>query len=128
MIKGLGTDLVEVNRMTGKIKKDSFLKLAFTENEIAYCKSKKYPSQHFAARFAAKEAYMKAIGKGWSKEANFKEIEIQNNEHGAPNLKLKGATLDFFHQSGFNQILLSMSHTDTMATATVIVTAENSLT
>ncbi len=125
MIKGLGTDLVEVDRMAEKINKTGFLKLAFTENEISYCNGKKYPAQHFAARFAAKEAYMKAIGKGWSKEANFKDMEIIHNELGAPSLQLKGATLDFFHQSGLSQIVLSMSHTASMAIATVIVTSEN---
>lgn len=125
MIKGLGTDLVEVSRMAKKINRDGFLKLAFTENEITYCSGKKCPAQHFAARFAAKEAYMKSIGTGWSKEANFKEIEIIHNEHGAPSLQLKGATLDFFHRSGLSQILLSISHTVSMASATVIVTSNS---
>jgi len=83
MIKGLGTDLVEVERMALKIKKNSFLSESFTLKEIDYCQLKKYPAQHYAARFAAKEAYMKAIGKGWSKEATFKEIEVENSEEGA---------------------------------------------
>jgi holo-[acyl-carrier protein] synthase len=58
MIKGLGTDLVDVARMALKIANSSFLKTAFTDSEIEYCQDKKRPPQHFAARFAAKEAYM----------------------------------------------------------------------
>jgi len=123
MIKGLGTDLVDVNRMALKIKKPAFLSIAFSESEIEYCTGKKHPSQHFAARFAAKEAYMKAIGTGWSKEANFKDIEIINNDQGEPSLNLKGSTLTFFHQSKFKHIFVSMSHTTTMASATVIITS-----
>jgi len=122
MIKGVGTDLVEVKRMALKIKKDSFLSEAFTLNEINYCQFKKYPAQHYAARFAAKEAYMKAIGKGWSKEATFKEIEITNSEEGAPSLKLVGNTLQYFNQLNYKHIFVSLSHTASMASATVIIT------
>jgi holo-[acyl-carrier protein] synthase len=122
MINGLGTDLVDVNRMAQKIKKSSFIALVFTEYEIGYCSAQKYPAQHYAARFAAKEAYMKAISKGWSKDADFKEIEVRSNSEGAPSLHLSGATSTFFHDSKFKQIFVSLSHTESIATATVIIT------
>ena len=123
MIKGLGTDLVEVDRMAQRIKRPEFLRIAFTESEINHCNNKKHPAQHFAARFAAKEAYMKAIGKGWSNEADFKEIEIRNNTEGKPSLHLTGTTLFFFRKSRYKHIFVSLSHTSTMANATVIITA-----
>ena len=123
MIKGLGTDLVEVGRMALKIKKPEFIALTFTKSEISYCKSKKYPPQHFAARFAAKEAYMKAIGSGWSNEANFKEIEVCNNSEGAPIITLYDDTLSYFNHSKFKHIFVSLTHTETMASATIIITA-----
>ncbi len=123
MIKGLGTDLVEVARMAQKIVKPGFLNIAFSESEIDYCNNKKYPAQHFAARFAAKEAYMKAIGTGWSDTANFNEIEIRNNTESKPSLHLSGATLSFFSKSRYKKIFVSMSHTSTMSNATIIITA-----
>jgi holo-[acyl-carrier protein] synthase len=121
MIKGLGTDLVDIDRMASKIEKEAFLKITFTEGEISYCQGKKYPAQHYAARFAAKEAYMKAIGTGWSKEADFKEIEVINIKSGQPIIKLLGGSLTFFQQSNFNHIFVSLSHTDKIANATVII-------
>ncbi len=123
MIKGLGTDLVEVDRMAQRILNPGFQSIAFTTSEIEQCTGKKNPAQHFAARFAAKEAYMKAIGKGWSNEADFKDIEIRNNTEGKPSLHLSGATLSFFRKSRFKHIFVSLSHTSTMANATVIITA-----
>ena len=122
MIKGLGTDLVDVIRMEQKTGKVNFLKTAFTDREIAYCIGKKNSAQHFAVRFAAKEAYMKAIGSGWSKESDFKEIEIINDKNGKPGLQLIGTTSSFFHESGCKNIFVSLSHTKTMAMATVIIT------
>ena len=122
MIKGLGTDLVDVARMVEKEGKPNFIKAVFTDNEIAYCSSKKHSAEHFSARFAAKEAYMKALGTGWGNYAEFKEIEVVNSELGKPELVLSGSTLIFFRQSGFKHIFVSLSHTTSAATATVIIT------
>ncbi len=123
MIRGLGTDLVEVSRMALKIKKNEFLMLVFSSSEISYCEAKNSSAQHFAARFAAKEAYMKAVGTGWSNKANFKEIEITNKTDGAPIMTLYGETLAYFIQSKFKHIIVSLTHTESMASATVIITA-----
>lgn len=121
MIKGLGTDLVDVIRINEKIKRPSFVRAAFTENEILYCEKKKYQGQHFGARFAAKEAYMKAVGTGWGNQAEFKEIEVVNNADGKPEITLHGATLTHFNRMNFNTISVSLSHTKTNAMATVII-------
>lgn len=122
MIRGLGTDVVEISRMHEKIKKEGFLSIVFTKEELQYCKLKKHPSQHFAVRFAAKEAYMKAVGTGWSQDASFNEIEVLNNELGAPYINLYGKTLAHYKKANYNNIFVSMSHTSTIASATVIIT------
>lgn len=122
MIKGLGTDLVDVSRLERQKGKEGFIHQVFTNTEIEYCEKKKHSAQHYAARFAAKEAYMKALGTGWGDTAEFKEIEVVNNELGKPELILSGSTLTFFRQSEFKHIFVSLSHTTTTATATVIIT------
>jgi holo-[acyl-carrier protein] synthase len=122
MIKGLGTDLVDVTRLEKQKGKEGFINKVFTSTEIAYCEKKKHSAQHYAARFAAKESYMKALGTGWGDNAEFKEIEIVNNELGKPEMFLSGSTLSFFRQSEFKHIFVSLSHTTTAATATVIIT------
>ena len=121
MIKGLGTDLVDVVRMEEKVLRPSFIKAAFTKLEIAYCHTKKHPAQHYGARFAAKEAYMKAVGTGWGDHAEFKEIEVVRNTDGKPEISLSGNTLEYFNKLGYTQILVSLSHTKTTAMATVII-------
>ena len=121
MTKGIGIDIVEVERLAKRIEKPEFVNLVFTETEIDYCQSKKYKAQHFAARFAAKEAYMKSLGLGWTSDANFKEIEIINDENGAPRIELSGQTLAYFQKKKFTQVLVTLSHTESMATAMVVI-------
>ena len=121
MTKGLGTDIVEVERMAARLEKPTFVNLVFTDTEINYCQPKKHKAQHFAARFAAKEAYMKAVGLGWTNDANFKEIEIINDKNGKPEIRLSGQSLKYFRGNNFKQILVSLSHTKTMAMAVVAI-------
>lgn len=121
MIKGTGIDLVEVERMAKRIEKPEFVNLIFTRAEQEYCRSKKHLAQHFAARFAAKEAYMKAVGWGWTNDAHFTEIEVINNKNGKPNMVLSGQTLAYFRSQEFTAIQVSLSHTNSMATAIVII-------
>ena len=123
MTKGVGIDLVDIERFSKKLDKPEFINLVFTKNEITTCRRQKHMAQHFAARFAAKEAYMKAIGTGWSNSANFKEIEVTNDDNGKPGLHLTGKTSAFFQENKFTNKFLSLSHTETTATAIVIITA-----
>ena len=96
MITGVGTDLIEVERVAGKIsKEEGFRELVFSPIEIAYCESKANKYQHYAARFAAKEAFLKAIGTGWISGIAFNEIQITNDEQGKPLLTLIGGTSKF---------------------------------
>ncbi|MBC7827723.1 MAG: holo-ACP synthase [Chitinophagaceae bacterium] len=125
MIIGVGTDLIEVERVAGKISKDEgFRELVFTVREIAYCEAKANKFQHYAARFAAKEAFLKAIGTGWISGIAFNEIEITNDQEGKPSLKLIGATLKFLETRGICRIWVSLSHLSTISSAVVIIEKE----
>ena len=84
MIAGLGIDIIEVERIAEKMKKDGFRELVFSANEIAYCESKTHKHEHYAARFAAKEAFFKALGTGWLNGTAFNEVEIIINEQVKP--------------------------------------------
>src|SRR4051812_38924401 len=93
MVSGLGTDLAEVERVGRQIDKGSgFRELVFSEKEIAYCESRTNKHEHYAARFAAKEAFFKALGTGWLDGTQFNEIEIINDESGKPEIILSGQT------------------------------------
>lgn len=125
MIIGIGTDLVEVSRIEEKIKKNNaFIEMVFSENEISYCKSMRYPAQHFAARFAAKESLLKAIGKGLLIDIDLSKIDVGNNENGKPFFNFDTTTCSIIAiELGIEKwsAALSMSHTATMASAFVIV-------
>jgi len=116
MIFGTGIDIIEVERIHTAIKRwgDDFLHHVFTKNEIAYARKNRYPSEHFAARFAAKEAVLKAIGD--NAHIQWKDIEIQNDKFGRP--------ICILHKKSFKHtILISISHTKNYAAASAIITS-----
>ncbi|MEP6467109.1 MAG: holo-ACP synthase [Parafilimonas sp.] len=122
MVEGIGIDMIEVERIEYNLNKDAgFKELIFSENEIKYCETKANKFQHYAARFAAKEAFLKALGTGWAPETNFNEIEIINNAEGKPEINLKGITQKTVSTLGVVKILVSLSHLKTLATAVVII-------
>jgi holo-[acyl-carrier protein] synthase len=122
MITGVGTDLIEVERVAGKISKESgFRELVFSAGEIAYCEGKANKFQHYAARFAAKEAFLKAIGTGWITGISFNEIEIINDGEGKPVLTLTGATSKFLEQRNLGKTWVSLSHLASISSAVVII-------
>ena len=119
MITGIGTDIVETDRIAKAIEKEQcFRELFFSKNEIAYCEPKTNKYQHYAARFAAKEAFFKAMGTGWKNGTAFNEVETVNNENGKPELKLLGKTAISI---GVMKIHVSLSHIKNIATAVVVV-------
>lgn len=120
-MRGIGIDIVEVARMAQKCQKPAFIQLVFTAEEETYCLAQGNSDQCFAARFAAKEAYMKAIGSGWASDAQFHEIETYKLGSGQPKLRLHGNTKQTFEKEGFSDILLTLSHTSQTAVAVVIV-------
>jgi len=122
MITGLGIDLIEVERVAVKISKEAgFRELVFSTKEIAYCEKKTNKFEHYAARFAAKEAFFKAIGTGWRKDTAFNEIEITNNTDGKPEIFFLGKTAATIAEMTLGKIFVSLSHVKTMAIAMVII-------
>ena len=122
MIAGLGIDIVEVERLAEKIAKDNgFLELVFSANEIAYCESKTHKYEHYAARFAAKEAFFKALGTGWLIDTAFNEVEIVNNEQGKPEIVLLGLTHTTISALGNINIMMSLTHVKSAASEVVIL-------
>lgn len=123
MIYGIGTDIIEVQRVEDKIRKGTgFRELVFTPHEIAYCEQQAASYEHYAARFAAKEALLKALGTGWGNGGvNFNEIEIRNNAAGKPELHLVGNAAGRYDQLNIKQILVSLSHVRSTAVAMVII-------
>ena len=122
MIYGIGTDIIEVARVKKSIETiGGFKEKIYGSTEIEYCGSKANRYEHFAGRFAAKEAFLKAIGTGWRNGIAFKEIEIVNDELGKPELKLNGKALKFVKDRGLILSGVSISHTKETAVAVVIL-------
>lgn len=119
-IRGIGVDVVDVTRMKEMLRDegDAFTTKVFTEAEIAYCRSKKNPHEHFAARFAAKEAVSKAMQTGWSGEFRWKDVEVMNEPTGAPKIALYGQMADILQGK---TIHLSLSHTETTVVAFAVI-------
>jgi holo-[acyl-carrier protein] synthase len=126
MIFGIGIDAVEIERIQKQLVKnrERFYKSLFTEREIQYCLKKtsnNAQAQCFAGRFAAKEAFLKAIGIGLRNGLNWKDIEIFNDDLGKPNLLLKEKTMKTVEKAAISNIQLSLSHGRNIATAVVIL-------
>ena len=122
MVAGLGIDIIEVERIKHNIEKDAgFTEMIFSKKEIAHCETKANKFEHYAARFAAKEAFLKAIGTGWTDGTHFNEIEIVNDSEGKPEMVLLGETKKNLSALAIIKILVSLSHLKTLATAVVII-------
>ncbi len=122
MIFGIGTDLVDVERISGRLeKKAGFKELVFSADEIIYCEARAFKYEHYAARFAAKEAFLKALGTGWRQGTAFNEIEIYNDGEGKPEIRFHGITAETVAARNFEKISVSLSHIKTMACAMVII-------
>jgi holo-[acyl-carrier protein] synthase len=123
MILGIGTDLVEVDRIEDSVRRfgERFLKRIYTESEQRYALSKANSAERLAARFAAKEAGMKAIGTGWSQKVSWQDFCVANEPSGRPTLKLSGAAAEIARRKGVKHISVSLTHTSSLAFATVIL-------
>jgi len=121
MIYGIGFDLIEVARIKKSISNDSFVNKIFTGQEAEYCLSKASPAQSFAARFAAKEAFLKALGTGWRRGIGFNEIETMNDELGKPSLILHGKAKEVAAELGITNLFLSLTHLKEIAGANVVL-------
>jgi holo-[acyl-carrier protein] synthase len=122
MIVGLGMDITEVDRIETAIRRHgrSFLERVFTPAEIAYCEKHRNSAERFAARFAAKEAAMKALGTGWAQGVRWVDIEVTREPTGKPTLRLSGASRAIADGLGVRNIALTITHSGNMALAEVI--------
>ncbi len=122
MIKGIGTDIIDIPRVTRLLEKDDgFKNKIFAVEEIEYSEPKASKSMNYAARFAAKEAFFKAMGTGWRYGMKWTDVVVLNNEEGKPDLELRGKALELFREKGFIKVNLSLSHTKEYAVAFVII-------
>lgn len=123
MILGTGVDLAEVPRIRAAIERhgDRFIERIYTVPEIAYVERKANRFERYAARFAAKEAGMKAIGTGWKRGVSWRDFEVVNLPSGRPTLRLHGVASEIAQQLGVRQISLSLTHTAELGMAHVIL-------
>lgn len=122
MIIGTGIDIIEVQRVAEKVNKENgFREKVFSKAEIAYCERTADAAQHYGARFAAKEAFLKACGGGLMLGYDLNEIEIRNDDQGKPEFLLSGNFKVLAIQRGWNRIHVSLSHVQAMACAVVII-------
>lgn len=122
MIFGIGIDIIDIERVEKQVLKNhGFKNKIFTVREIEYCDSKKFFGQNYAARFAGKEALLKAFGTGLRDGLAFNEIEILNDDLGKPYVNLHGNTKKFADKKGIVKIHISLSHEKNIATAKVIL-------
>lgn len=116
---GIGCDIVNVLRIAKMIEQhgDLFISRVYTKHEIEYCNARKAAVQHYAGRWAAKEAVLKCLGTGWSKGISWTDIEVFNTQAGAPKIRIGGGALEVCENLRIAQILISISHCRTHATA-----------
>lgn len=115
----IGTDIIECVRIAQMIEKhgEVFLQRVFTQKEILYCSSRKTATQHYAGRWAAKEAVLKVLGTGWAKGIQWTDVEVVNEVSGAPVIKITGKAADIARDLGIRQIMITISHCRAYATA-----------
>ncbi len=121
MIVGVGIDIIEIDRIAQSVEKfgERFINKIFTDTEIEYCLSKKNKNQHFAARFAAKEAISKALATGWNKDFRWRDVEIYNEKSGLPKVRLFGKLNEFVGDD--KDLKISMSHSDNYVACVAIL-------
>jgi holo-[acyl-carrier protein] synthase len=122
MIVGLGVDISEIDRIEAAIRRHgrAFIERVFAPREIEYCERHRGPAERYAARFAAKEATMKALGTGWRRGVRWVDIEVVREASGRPTIELRGAARQHADRLGVSRIHLSLTHSGNLAFAEVI--------
>lgn len=117
-----GVDIVEVSRIADMLARhgDRFLERCFTPDEVRHSAGRRRRDEHLAVRFAAKEAAMKALGTGWSAQVGWTDVEVVSEPSGRPTLRLHGGAADLARRLGLRQWAVSLSHTESVAIASVI--------
>ncbi len=118
-IFGIGTDIVECLRIAQMIERhgELFLRRVFTPQEVAYCSARKAATQHYAGRWAAKEAVLKAMGTGWIRGISWQDVEVRHRAGGQPTIALAGGAREICEKRGIREVLISISHCRSHATA-----------
>ena len=118
-VVGIGVDIVECDRIANMIEKHEgiFVNRVFTPYEIEYCSARKAAAQHYAGRWAAKEAILKSMGTGWAKGIRWTDLEIQTLPGGKPVVHINGTAKEICESIGIAEILISISHCHAYATA-----------
>jgi holo-[acyl-carrier protein] synthase len=118
-IVGLGTDIVECVRIRKMIEDhgELFLQRVYTDKEIRYCQSRRQAAEHFAGRWAAKEAVLKALGTGWRRGISWRDVEIRNDPSGQPKVAVRGEAKEIARRMRLQDILITISHCRQFATA-----------
>ncbi len=121
-IIGIGTDITECLRIARMIERhgELFINRVYTTEEIGYCQSRKQATQHFTGRWAAKEAVLKALGTGWRAGITWRDVEVRNEPSGKPIVAVRGGAKEVIEQLGISQLLITISHCRSHATATAI--------
>jgi holo-[acyl-carrier protein] synthase len=121
-IIGLGLDATDIPRIAATLERygERFMTRVFTDNEIAYCRRRREPAIHFAGRFAAKEAAMKALGTGHTQNVLWRDVEVMRRG-GPPQLHFHGGAARRFTAMGGRSSLLTITHSDTLALAEVLL-------
>ena len=125
-ILGVGTDITECLRIAQMIERhgELFIGRVYTSHEIEYCRSRRMATQHFAGRWAAKEAVLKALGTGWRRGISWRDVEIRNLPSGQPVAILRGGTAEIAAERGIRCVFVSISHCRTNATAYAVAVDE----
>jgi holo-[acyl-carrier protein] synthase len=125
-ILGIGTDVVEVLRIAQMIERhgELFIQRVYTPFEIDYCNARKAATQHFAGRWAAKEAILKALGTGWARGLSWTDMEVRNDEAGRPSVRLGGGAREVCEKLGITDMMITISHCRTHATAFAIAVGQ----
>ena len=126
-VLGIGTDIVECLRIAQMIERhgELFINRVYTPHEIEYCRSRKAATQHYAARWAAKEAVLKALGTGWRRGISWRDVEVRNEPGGRPVVSLRGGARDVTQRLGIKRMLISLSHCRSHATAYALAVGES---
>ena len=126
-VLGIGTDIVECLRIAQMIERhgELFINRVYTPYEIRYCQSRRQATQHFAGRWAAKEAVLKALGTGWRRGISWRDVEIRNDPSGKPTVALRGGARDVVEELKISKMLISISHCRSHATAYALAVGDD---
>ena len=126
MAAGIGVDMLEIERMERVLaRRPNFVRRVFTEEERAYCDRTARPAEHYAARFAAREAVLKALGTGFSSGIGLRDVSVTRDESGRPRALLAGRAAEIAREQGIREIALSISHTRDVAVANALAVTDD---